>query len=396
MPYISRPITNEARLEALQAAKAKALVTLPADLAFTAATKLRLDTFLPIYETALQDQSSALYQQTTATAAANVAKPNLKMHISHFFQVFNFGISRNVYTKQQRTHFTLDVEQDELPRLITETELATWGQKIINGDAARVLAGGAAMSNPSAADVAAAHASFVSTQGTQSTKKDAFDHEQEDMADLNVEADDLIADIWDEVNFTFRKDSPPSKRRKMREYGCKFKPNPGETPSPDDFSIVGTVTDSITGEPILGVMVAVVSPEVVEVTDEDGKYFVPRGPEGTYVLHAHKAGYMDQEITGVEVVDGELTIINIQLVATDTGTIQGTVTQGGNPVQATLSFSTTPVGVSTNPATGAYSKDSVPAGSVNITCTILPSNQQQVQTTSLPANGVITINFAFP
>jgi hypothetical protein len=41
--------------------------------------------------------------------------------------------------------------------------------------------------------------------------------------DLRNEADLLIADIWDEVLFAYRKETPPSLRRKAREYGVVYR-----------------------------------------------------------------------------------------------------------------------------------------------------------------------------
>jgi len=274
MPVISRPVTDLKRLEALEAAKNKADSTAPADLAFSAPTLARLVTFLPLFRTEVQQMGSALSAQAAATGSSDAEKRRLFLHVSHFFQVFNLGVERNVYTAAQRAHFMLDVNSANLPRLKTEQEISTWGQRIITGDAARVAAGGAAMANPSAADVAAAHAAYTTAQNNQSTKKDAYDHEQEDVANMRTDADDLIADIWDEVEFTFRKETHSSMRRKAREYGIVYKPSPGESPSPDDYSIIGTITDSATGNPLQDAVILVNGTPVAELSDAEGKYFV--------------------------------------------------------------------------------------------------------------------------
>ena len=315
MPTINRPRTAAERLQALEAAKAKADVTAPADLAITAATLAWLTTFLPLFRTELQQVGSALSAQSAATNVVEAAQPRMKIFISHFFQVFNLGITRGVYTADQRAHYMLNVNQVDLPRLRTEQEIATWGGRIVTGDAARVAAGGAAMANPSAAQVGAEHTLFVAAQGDQSTKKDAYDNEQEDVLEMNEECDDLIDDIWDECEFTFRKNTPPSKRRKCREYGVVYVPNPGEAPSPEDFSIIGTVTHSVTGLPVSGAAVITTSPEIIVLTDTQGKYYVPVLAAGTYNMNVHKDGYTDQDLPSVVVTAGAITTVNFQLVA---------------------------------------------------------------------------------
>ena len=68
----------------------------------------------------------------------------------------------------------------------------------------------------------------------QTSKKDAYDKEQEDVDNLRETAADIILDVWDEVEFTFRKNTASSKRRKAREYGVVYITRPGEEPEPVD------------------------------------------------------------------------------------------------------------------------------------------------------------------
>jgi len=342
MPTINRPRTYAEILQALEAAKAKADVTAPADLAFTAATLTRLTTFLPTYQTEMQQMGSALGAQSAATIVVEAVQPKTQMFISHYFQVFNFGIEREVYQASDRAYYMLDINHAEVPNMRTEQEVAMWGARVVSGDAARVAAGGAAMANPSAAQVAAQLAIFTAAQGDQSTKKDAYDHEQEDVATISEEALDIVDDIWDECEFTFRKDTPSSKRRKCREYGVVYKPRTGETPSPDDFSIMGTVTNSVTGLPLGGVAVITTSPEVIVLTDAQGKYYVPKLTAGTYQMTAHKDGYLEQTFEGIVVTDGTINTIDVQLSPLSSFVIEGDALPGTINDLNTSGFTVTP------------------------------------------------------
>lgn len=396
MPRIYRPQTDFERLQALEAAKTKADATPAADLAFSADTLTRLNSFLPVFRTEMQQVGSALSAQTAATVIANAAKANTRMHISHFFQVFNLGVQRGVYTAQERAYFNLDVNSADLPRLVTEQEIATWGQRVATGDAARVAAGGAAMSNPTAAEVAAAHTAYVNAQASQSTKKDAYDHEQEDVEALRNDADDLIADIWDEVEFTFRKESAPSKRRKAREYGVRYIPSPGEAPGPEDYSIQGTVTDNHTGNPLPGVLILLNATDVYTATDAQGKYLIPVQPAGTYSLTFYKNAFELHSASNVTVTEGAITTLNAALIpAAPTGTITGRITRGGNGLKATIQIDGYPITANSD-ADGYYSISDAPSGNQTLRANPIdePANQQ-TQTVAVPQGGTVNADFNF-
>ncbi|MES2619602.1 MAG: carboxypeptidase regulatory-like domain-containing protein [Bacteroidota bacterium] len=255
------------------------------------------------------------------------------------------------------------------------------------------------MANPSAAQVATQHTIFVAAQGDQSTKKTAYDNEQEDVAEISVEGLDLVDDIWDECEFTFRKDSAPSKRRKCREYGVVYVPRAGETPSPDDFSMMGVITDGVTGNPIgNAVFVVSAATEIIVLTDGNGKFFVPVLPAGTYNIVAHKGGYYEYSAT-VVVVAGAITPRNVQLTpesVPDTGGISGTVSKGGVNILATVTVEGTTFTAQTNPL-GVYLIEGVPPGSVMVRAT---SNSNPADTLVLPitvsAGGVIELIFNLP
>ena len=397
MPIISRPQTDLQRLEALEAAKNKSDVTAPADLAFSPDTLARLLVFLPQFRLEVQQMGSALSAQAAATVTAAAEKRHLYLNVSHFIQVFNLGVDRDIYTKEQRAFFMLDVNSDKLPRLVTEQELATWGQRIVSGDAARVAAGGAAMANPSAANVAAAHTAYLAAQGNQSTKKDAYDHEQEDVAALRDDADDLIADIWDEVEFTFRKETNSSKRRKAREYGVVYIPSRGETPSPDDFSIMGTITDAATGNPINEVVVAIENTPVVALTDAEGKYFIGVQPAGTYSLIIYKGGYQLKNVPNVTVTAGAITTYNATLdTEGPTGSVTASVKMAGVPViNAKVSVEGIPGNYNTD-AAGKVVIDTVPEGNQTIRAELNNgSGLFQTMPVTVLADGNVDVQFNF-
>ena len=396
MPTIQRPQTDAQLLEALEALKLKADVTAPADLAFSAANLALLLTFLPNFRLQMQERGAALGQQSAATTVVESAMNVLRKYVLHFFQVFNLGVDREIYSKSERPYFQLDVNQDTVPRLRSEQEIALWSERIVTGDPLRVTAGGAAMSNPTAAEVGAKRTLFITAKGDQTTKKDTYDHEQEDVENLRGDAAELIHDCWDEVEFTFRKDSPSSKRRKCREYGIPYRPNPGETPSPDDFSIMGKATDSVSGDALSDVIITVVETGAVVLTDSHGEYFEGVVPPATYTIRAQKTGYQQQDITGVVVVAGAITTVNIQLVAVATGSLHGNVQIGGAFLPATVTIEGTGFSTTTD-LDGNYNFPAVPAGPYNVRAveTANPARGTTLSTT-IVAGASVALNIMVP
>jgi hypothetical protein len=228
MPYRELPKSDAKMLNALTTAKNKAENTPAAELAFSAETLNRLNIMQPLFAQEIQERGAALSVQTHSTAGKTAAQDKLRMCISHFIQVFNFGIERGKYKVTDRPYYQLDVSQTELPSLNSEPDIERWAKNLIRGEQDRKSAGGEGMNNPGIDEVEAAYLDFVAKNTEQSTLKDTFDKEQEDVEKMRGDVMDLIKDIWDEVEFTFRKDSGPSLRRKAREYGVYYAYRQGE------------------------------------------------------------------------------------------------------------------------------------------------------------------------
>lgn len=315
MPRLYRPETDTQRLKALGKAKSKADVTDPANLAFSANTLAALDVFLPQFAQEVSERGSALSAQAAATATVNPARKELDMYIRHFIAVFNMGVDRGRYPATDRGHYQLPVDYNRLPDLGTDADKIMWGRNIEIGDANRVAAGGEPMENPTAAEVAAATAALSAALDAQTPAKDAYDKEQEDVENLRAEADELIADIWDEVLFNFRKDTPSSMRRKAREYGIVYRLSSGEQPLPDELSVEGTVTELQANGmyvPVADVEVTVMETEASVLTNESGYYLMPYLAPGGYNLRFRKDGLAEQTLP-VTVTEGQITELNVEL-----------------------------------------------------------------------------------
>lgn len=216
------PNTDVTREKALTQAKTKN-DSIPVGSQFlTPPTIIRLNAAQPAFTTAMQNRGNALAAQAGATSGVTLAFTITRMYISHFFQVFNLGVFRGKYLPQHRAFYQLDVNSDSVPALSTQQDVAQWGQRVADGDAARVAAGGVAMANPTAAEVNAVVTDYITKNTAQSGMKDSFDNTQQAVAALHEESDKVIKKVWDEVDTFYNEEEPTSKRRKCREWGVVF------------------------------------------------------------------------------------------------------------------------------------------------------------------------------
>jgi hypothetical protein len=301
------PTTDVTRKIALDAAKTKKDNTAPADVVLTPNTITRVDTTQPLFSHKMQERGNALQAQTDATAAKDAAMGKAKMYISHFFQGFNNGADRGVFPHSHKAFYQLDVNSDSVPPMDTEAEVTLWGDHLINGDAERILAGGAAMAMPAIANVTTEVNNFKTLNTAQSTAKDAYDNAQEAVSDMRTEVDSLILRIWNEVETAFDDEPIESKRRKAREWGVVYV-------STQKATITGMVTDSVSGNPLQNVNVALVESEEIVQTDEEGRYTIKTSYTGDGNLEFSLEGYTTQTIPVTIEEGGELTQ-DVSLVA---------------------------------------------------------------------------------
>ncbi len=303
----SLPKTDLTRNVALKTAITKKGLVDPADMAITPQTVTRLTATQPLFSTKMNLRSSALEAQSSATESKTEAQTKAKMYISHFIQVFNLGVEREIYPKSARAYYKLDVSSNSVPPLLKESDIVYWGEQLINGEAERVTNGGEPMTNPSIVEVEAVYNDFVAQNNAQSTLKDAYDKAQEDVSNMRPDVDLLILKIWDEVETFYNQEPAPSKRRNAREWGVVYV-------STQKATITGLVTTSIDDTPLAGVNVALIESEDIVQTGADGKYTLSTVFTGEGTLEFSLEGYVTQ-IVPVEIPEGGSVVKDVAMAA---------------------------------------------------------------------------------
>lgn len=62
-----------------------------------------------------------------------------RLYISHFIQVLNLAVIRSEIRTAHKEYYGLDMKSNNVPDLSTETALAEWGRKIVDGENRRIL-----------------------------------------------------------------------------------------------------------------------------------------------------------------------------------------------------------------------------------------------------------------
>jgi hypothetical protein len=233
MPFRQLPASDPTRSQALAAGLKKSAAVTGSARLISADTAARLTAFVPKWEKEVTERADALGKQTSVTTALNLAGDKLRTTVSHFIQVFQFGAARGVFSPSGRAVYDLSVNEETVPVLASEADLLLWADRIIKGDPRRVTNfSELAMAMPSAADVSAALAVYNAELTLQTAAKDSLEGEQSDVNQLRPEADQLVRDVWDEVEFALRQLEPSTLRRRAREWGVFYALRPGEPEEP--------------------------------------------------------------------------------------------------------------------------------------------------------------------
>ena len=398
MPQRRLPQSATARLKAMRTGKdRKDAIPAPLLIPYTAATIAKLDVFYPAYKLKVEAVETALQAQVNVSSTVKEKRQIAEWFISDFFGALQSAIRRKTFNASVRAFYGLAVSDGKVPLLNSEADIIFWGDKAAVGEAARIAAGGAAITFPAIAEVNTAVTNFKNANLQQANAKEAFDAAQEALEADQAEADKLVLKMWNETEAAFDDGNKPSMRRKCREWGVVYVPNPGEAPSPDDYSIIGTITDSATGNPINEAAVIIDDTPVLVLTDEAGKYFIGVQPAGTYSFTIYKGGYQLKSIPNVTVVAGTITTVNVTLeTGGPVGSIKVLVQQAGMPVNnALISIDGIP-GTTKTDAFGKCTINNVPEGNQSIQADLNNGpGMVQTQTVNVIANSTVDMQFNF-
>jgi len=222
MPYRRLPNTDNARHKALQEACQMGKETPPFKLAFSQSTYQKIVSFLPGFEKKIIHQKTALAKQIERNKEYHCFMKKAKLYISHFVQVVNMAIQRGELTPAILDYYQLKGNNKKLPPLNSEEDVIKWGKCIIDGETDRIKKGMSPITNPTMAVVKVRFEKFYEAYQNQKNLQQANGRALKELAEARPVADEIIVNIWNEVEESF-KDLPDDLRReRATEYGLVY------------------------------------------------------------------------------------------------------------------------------------------------------------------------------
>lgn len=236
MPYRRLPNTDQARLRALRTAIQQADKLSYGDQVIVYKTIHEAKTYLSGFEKQLIQYQQTLESQVSANKRYQQIVHNARLYISHFIQVFNLSVIRGDIKKEAKLFYQLDPTVHIVPDLSTEAALIHWGKCIIDGENERLRNGGLPIYNPTIAKVKVHYEVFKEYKSSQKLYQKTTNRNWEDLVNLRQKGDEIIHDIWNQIEAKYKDEKPYSRLLKCQNYGLVYYYRKGEkelTPEDD-------------------------------------------------------------------------------------------------------------------------------------------------------------------
>lgn len=228
MPYRRLPNTDQARVRALKSAVEKGDMYNVRDLAITLKTLFEARNFLHRFEAAQIYYTQCYDNQARASRKHQGNVKIARLYISHFIQVLNLAVLRDEIKPAHKALYGLP-ESNTVPDLLSEPAMVEWGRKIIDGEKRRTAQGGIPIYNPTIARVKVHYDIFLDSYERQKNYQALTTRSLDELASMRDRADELILDIWNQVEAKYQDVTPNEVRLdKCRDYGLIYYYRSGE------------------------------------------------------------------------------------------------------------------------------------------------------------------------
>ncbi len=200
----------------------------PHKLAYSSKTIVRLQKFLPQFDHNFQLYRQALYSQNKKSKEYNEALKKARIYLTHFIRVMNMAIFRGDLPAETRAFYGLATDASTVPSFNTENELMNWGRRIIEGEEFRIKKGGSPITNPTIAVVKVRFENFLEAWNNHNALAKRTSDYTEKNCNLRKEADEIILQLWNEIE-TNHNELPEEIRKSLsEEYGLVYFYRKGE------------------------------------------------------------------------------------------------------------------------------------------------------------------------
>lgn len=227
MPYRRLPNTDQARMRALDTVIQKCSER-GGVLLVDSKSLMEARSFLLRFQTAYSYYKECYDSQVRNSHQYRTKLKNAKLYLSHFIQVLNFSIIRGEIKSGYKAYYNLPKEH-VVPDLLSEAAVISCGRAVIDGEMKRVSEGGVPIYNPTIAKVKVHYDLFLEIHESYKNDQRLTVDSLEKLAGMRPYADQLILDIWNQLEASFS-EIPSSHERlnKCGEYGIIYYYRKGE------------------------------------------------------------------------------------------------------------------------------------------------------------------------
>lgn len=238
MPYRRLPNTDQARIRALKAAvdssvRGGIFTNVLTHNTYHRAKELleRFSREVAVYKRCVAEQSPKKENESYEAALKKA-----RMYVSHFIQVLSMCIMRGEVARSKRPYYGLPENEDTVPNLFSEASVLEWGQKIIAGEQRRQGEGGVPIYNPTMGRVSVVFELFKEMYDRRHLLQTRTAEALANISNMRYEVDELIFEVWGEVEKSFASLSGDARIKKCAEYGViyYYRPDRAKKRNADD------------------------------------------------------------------------------------------------------------------------------------------------------------------
>lgn len=204
MPYRRLPNTDLARIYALQKAVEMEGYKENGCLVLSYRTTQDAAKMLNVFRKAQQRYQSCHSLQSKSSQTYRNEVRMARMYVSHFIQVLNMAVQRGELRPEIKTAYGLEPDSLNNPDLSSEAAVYEWGRRVIDAEMARTAHGGIPIYNPTIAKVKVNYDIFADHYFSHTRLRDNAERALEEVTAMRPAADDLILDIWNQVESVYQ------------------------------------------------------------------------------------------------------------------------------------------------------------------------------------------------
>jgi len=228
MPYRRLPNTDAARIKSLKRALEQDSQLSFSDKVISVDLMEMASLFLSAFQNTHSEYERAFKAQVQANKAFQELTKNAKLYISHFIQVLNLSVVRKEINPELKILYGLEPDSLHVPELTSDTSVLEWGEKIIQGEKARLGKRGTPLYNPTIAKVQVHYDVFKTAYHQQKILQKNTARALSKLSSLRIKADEIICNIWNQVEIKFAKLEPEKRLENCKRYGIVYYYRQGE------------------------------------------------------------------------------------------------------------------------------------------------------------------------